>query len=323
MNARKFLSALVVGAVLTATLTHAADYPEKPVTAIVPFLPGGSTDMIARTIGARIQTKLGQPMIVENKPGATGAIGAGFVKNAPADGYTILVASIGVYSVNPHLQKKLAYDPSKDFDLLTVAVRAPNVLVVNPSLPANTVAEFIAYLKKNPQKVSFGTSGAGTSDHLTTALFWQKTGTNGVHIPYKGGAAVLGDVMAGHAEASFQNLNVVIPHVKSGKLKALAITSDKRSSLLPSVPTMNEAGIKDLEVTSWQAVAAPRGLAPEVKAKLHGAIVGILNEPDVRQRLTEQGFDVVGNSPEEFRKFQSAELERWKRVIHDGNITID
>lgn len=323
MNARKIISALVVGTSLAASLVHAAEYPEKPITAIVPFLPGGSTDMIARTIAARIQPKLGQTMVVENKPGATGAIGAGFVKNAPADGYTLLVASIGVYSVNPHLQKKLAYDPSKDFDLLTVAVRAPNVLVVNPGLPVNTVAEFIAYLKKNPQKVSFGTSGAGTSDHLTTALFWQKTSTNGVHIPYKGGAAVLSDVMAGHAEASFQNLNVVIPHVKTGKLKALAITSEKRSPLLPSVPTMNEAGVKDLEVTSWQAVAAPRGLAPEVRTKLHGAIVGILNEPDIRQRLTEQGFDVVANSPDEFRKFQSAELERWKKVIQDGNITID
>lgn len=317
------MSALAFGMALTAMPAHAAEYPEKPITAIVPFLPGGSTDMIARTIGSRIQSKLGQPMIVENKPGATGAIGAGFVKNTPADGYTILVASIGVYSVNPHLQKKLAYDPSKDFDLLTVAVRAPNVLVVNPGLPANTVSEFIAYLKKNPQKVSFGTSGAGTSDHLTTALFWQKTSTNGVHIPYKGGAAVLSDVMAGHAEASFQNLNVVIPHVKSGKLKALAITSDKRSPLLPTVPTMNEAGVKDLEVTSWQAVAAPRGLAPEVRTKLHGAIVGTLNEPDIRKRLTDQGFDVVASSPDEFRKFQSDELERWKKVIQDGNITID
>lgn len=323
LNARRLISTLVIGTALSTTLAQAAPYPEKPITAIVPFLPGGSTDMIARTIGAKFQAKLGQPMIVENKPGATGAIGAGFVKTAPADGYTILVASIGVYSVNPHLQKKLAYDPSKDFDLLTVAVRAPNVLVVNHNLPASTVAEFVAYLKKNPQKVSFGTSGAGSSDHLTTALFWQKTSTNGVHIPYKGGAAVLSDVMAGHAEASFQNLNVVIPHVKSGKLKALAITSDKRSPLLPGVPTMNEAGIKDLEVTSWQAVAAPRGLAPDVKTKLHEAIVSILNEPDIKQRLTDQGFDVVASSSDDFKKFQAAELERWKKVIQDGNITID
>jgi tripartite-type tricarboxylate transporter receptor subunit TctC len=299
------------------------NWPSKPITAIVPFPPGGSTDAIARALAPKMQQKLGQPLVVENRAGATGAIGAGLVKNAAPDGYTILVASIGVYSVNPVLQKKMAYDPSKDFDLLTVAVRAPNVLVANPSLPANNVAELIAYLKKNPDKVTFASSGAGSSDHLTAALFWQKTGTTGIHVPYKGGAPAITDLIGGHADVSFQNINVVAGHIKAGKLKALAITGDKRAAILPQVPTLAETGVKDVDVYSWQGAAAPKGLPKDVKAKLHSAIVTSLNEPDVKSRLTEQGFEIVGNTPEQFTKFQAQELARWKHVIEVGHIEVD
>jgi tripartite-type tricarboxylate transporter receptor subunit TctC len=314
-----------IAAMTFATLAnaYATGYPEKPITAIVPFPPGGSTDTIARAIAPRISQKLGQPFVVENKPGATGAIGASAVKNARPDGYTILVASIGVYAVNPVLQKKIAYDPSKDFDLLTVAVRAPNVLVTSPSLTANTVQDLIAHLKKNPDKVTFASSGSGSSDHLTAALFWQKTGTHGLHVPYKGGAPAITDLLGGHADASFQNINAVINHIRSGKLKALAITGDKRSPLLPQVPTLSEAGIKDVDVYSWQAVAAPKGLPADVKTKLHGAIVEALNSEDIKTRLTEQGFEVVANSPDDFSKFQAQELARWKQVIEVGKIEAD
>uniref|UniRef100_UPI002FDF1B36 Bug family tripartite tricarboxylate transporter substrate binding protein n=1 Tax=Noviherbaspirillum sp. TaxID=1926288 RepID=UPI002FDF1B36 len=317
---KQLISAAAIGiATLTtfaaATGAHAAGYPEKPITAVVPFPPGGSTDAIARAIAPKMQATLGQPIVVENKPGATGAIGAGFVKNAPADGYTFMVASIGVYSVNPVLQKKLTYDPSKDFDLLTVAVRAPNVLVATPNFPANSLQDLVAYLKKNPDKVSFASSGAGSSDHLTAALFWQKTATRGVHVPYKGGAPAITDLIGGHADVSFQNINVVVGHIKTGKLKALAITGDKRSTLLPDVPTLNEAGIKEVDVYSWQGVAAPKGLPKDVKAKLHGAVTGALNDPELKKKLTEQGFEIVANSPEEFTKFQAQELARWKNVI--------
>jgi tripartite-type tricarboxylate transporter receptor subunit TctC len=322
MTIRKMLSALCLGATICASV-QAAGYPEKPITAVVPFPPGGSTDMVARAIGPKITQALGQPFVVENKPGATGAIGATYVKNTPADGYTLLVASIGVWAVNPYLQKKLTYDPSKDFDLLTVAVRAPNVLVVSPNLPVNSVPDLVAYLKKNPEKTSFGTSGAGSSDHLTTALFWQKTGTTGLHVPYKGGAPVLTDLMGGHVDASFQNINVVLPHTKAGKMKALAITSDKRSSLLPNVPTLNESGVREVDVYSWQAIGAPKGLPGEVKNKLHSAITGALKDPEVKGRLVEQGFEVVANTPEEFAKFQAEELARWKKVIEVGKITVD
>jgi tripartite-type tricarboxylate transporter receptor subunit TctC len=318
---KKFLSTLLMGMALSGA-AH-ADYPEKPITAIVPFPPGGSTDAIARAIGPKITQKLGQPFVVENRPGATGAIGAGMLKRAAPDGYTIMVASIGVYAVNPVLQKSLPYDPSKDFDLLTVAVRAPNVLVAPPSFAPNNVAELIAYLKKNPEKVTFASSGAGSSDHLTAALFWQQTKTNGIHVPYKGGAPAITDLLGGHADVSFQNINVVLNHIKAGKLKALAVTGDKRAAILPQVPTLAEAGVKNVDVYSWQAVAAPKGLPANVKAKLHDAIVGALNDPELKTRLTEQGFEVVANSSEEFAKFQAQELARWRTVIETGKIEVD
>jgi len=319
---KKSISALLLGLIVAAAAS-ATGYPEKPVTAIVPFPPGGSTDSIARAIGPKMQQILGQPIVVENRAGATGAIGAGLVKNAPPDGHTFMVASIGVYAVNPFLQKSLAYDPSKDFDLLTVAVRAPNVLVATPGFPANNLQELIAYMKKNPGKVTFANSGSGSSDHLTAALFWQKTGTTGMHVPYKGGAPAITDLIGGHADVSFQNLNVVVGHIKAGKLKALAITSEKRAPMLPQVPTLAEAGVKDVDVYSWQAAAAPKGLPKDVKAKLHGAIVSALNDPEVKHRLTEQGFEIVANTPEEFAKFLQQELARWKQVIDVGGIQLD
>ena len=318
---KRFLSKLIIGATLCGA-AH-AEYPDKAITAIVPFPPGGSTDAIARAIGPKITQKLGQPYIVENRAGATGAIGAGMVKRAAPDGYTIMVAPISVYAVNPLLQKGLSYDPSTDFDLLTVAVRAPNVLVAYPGFPVNNVAELVAYLKKNPGKITFASSGAGSSDHLTAALFWQQSGTSGIHVPYKGGAPAITDLLGGHADLSFQNINVVAGHIKAGKLKALAVTGDKRAAILPQVPTLTESGVKNVDVYSWQAVAAPKGLPADVKAKLHGAIVGALNDPELKAKLTEQGFEVVANSSDEFTRFQAQELARWRTVVETGKITVE
>jgi len=319
---KKLLTALLTGCALAAG-AQAAGYPDKPVTMIVPFAPGGSTDMVARLMTTKMGEKLGQPFIVENKPGATGAIGATQVKRAAPDGYTLLVASIGIYATNPFLQKNLSYDPMKDFDLMTVAVRSPNVLFVNPAIPVNSVAELVAHLKKNPNKMTFVTSGAGTSDHLSAALFWQKTGTSGIHVPYKGGAPAIADVIAGHADASFQNLNVVSGHIKAGKLKALAITSEKRSPLLPDVPTMAEAGIADMVVYSWQALAAPKGLPADIRNALHGAMVATLKDPEIAKKMTDPGFEIVANTPQEFASFLQQEQARWKAVIETGKITLD
>jgi len=311
----------VIGAaaLLLASAAQGA-YPTKTVTVVVPFPAGGSSDMVGRILAQKMGEKLGGTFIVENKPGATGSIGAAFVKNAPPDGHTLLVSSLAVFVVNPHLQKSLPYDPSKDFDLLSVAVQAPNVLVANPAFPANNVAELVAHLKKNPGKVSFASSGAGSSDHLTAELFWQETGTSGLHVPYKGGAPAIQDVIAGHADVSFQNINAVITQIQSGKLKALAITSARRSPLLPNVPTLAESGVKNAEVYSWQAVAAPKGLPADVKARIHGAIVETLRDPEVAKKMTDLGFEIVANTPEQFAKFQAQELARWKTVIQAGKI---
>lgn len=322
MRMNTTVSSLLLGLALMGG-AQAAPYPTKAITAVVPFPSGGSTDAIARAIGPKISATLGQPWVVDNRPGATGAIGAGYVKRAAPDGHTLMVASIAVYSVNPLLQKRLPYDPSKDFDLLTVAVQAPNVLVTNATVPANTVGDFIAYLKKHPGKVTFATSGAGSSDHLTAALFWQKTGTSGLHVPYKGGAPAITDLLGGHANVSFQNINVVLGHIKSGKLRALAVTGANRSAALPNVPTLAESGVKDVDVYSWQAIAAPKGLPKDVKARLHTTIVNTLRDPQIKNKLSEQGFEIVASSPEQFAEFQVQELARWRDVITNGKIEID
>ncbi len=322
MTIRTKVSSLLMGLAIAGS-AQAAGFPDKAINVVVPFPAGGSTDAIARAIGPKVSAKLGQPWVVDNRPGATGALGGGYVKRAAPDGYTLMVASIGVYSVNPLLQKTLPYDPSKDFDLLTVAVQAPNVLVTNATVPATTVADFVAYLKKNPDKITFATSGAGSSDHLTTALFWQKTGTSGLHVPYKGGAPAITDLLGGHANASFQNINVVLSHIKAGKLKALAVTGSKRSAVLPNVPTLGEAGVKEVDVYSWQGIAAPKGLPKDVKATLHETITGALHDPQIAAKLTEQGFEVVASTPEQFAKFQAQELARWREVIINGKITLD
>ena len=320
---KRLFGALALAAASFAAHAATPAYPQKPIVAVVPFPAGGSSDMVARVIGPAVSQKLGQPFVIDNRSGATGAIGATLVKRAPADGYTILIASIGVYAINPFLQKGLQYDPAKDFDLLSVAVRAPNVLVMNPAMPAKNVQEFASYLKKMPGKVTFASSGAGSSDHLTAALFWQKTGTSGLHVPYKGGAPAVADLLGGHADASFQNINAILPHVQAGKLKALGITSEKRAPVMPNVPTMAEGGVKDVEVYSWQAIAAPKGLPKDVKATLHAGLVGATNDAVNRKRMTDLGFEVLASSPEYFEKFLNQELARWKAVITAGNITLD
>ncbi|MGX9117113.1 Bug family tripartite tricarboxylate transporter substrate binding protein [Mesorhizobium sp. BHbsci] len=288
---------------------------------IVPFPAGGASDTTARVMAEKMTTLLGQPVVVDNKPGATGAIGATLVKESPADGYTMLVASIGTYAVNPFLQKDLKYDPQKDFDLITVAVRTPNVLVAHPDFPANSVAELVDYLKKNPGQVSFASSGSGSSDHLTAALFMQKTGTDAKHVPYKGGAPAIADLVGGHVNVSFQNLGAVLGHVKEGKLKALAVSGSERASQLPDVPTLAEAGYRDIVVYSWQAAAAPKGLPEDVRAKLSAAAIDALKSPEVTEKFSGMGFEVVANTGDEFAKFLADELARWKSVIEAGNIT--
>ncbi len=307
---------------VAAATAHAA-WPDKPVTLLVPFPPGGSTDVIARAIGPKLQEKFGGSFIVDNKAGAGGTVGAAQAKRAAPDGYTIFVSSLGPFVIGPHLIKTAGYDPLKDFDYITVAVQAPNVLAVPANSPHKTVADVIAYHKANPGKMSFASAGNGTSDHLTAELFWQQTGTTGLHIPYKGGAPALSDLLGAQVDASFMNINTGLTNIKAGKLRALAVTGNKRSALLPDVPTLEESGIKGATVYSWQAIAAPKGLPADIKAKLHEGIVAALNDPSVKPKLLELGFEIVGNTPEQFTAYQASEFARWKKVIEVGKITAD
>ena len=304
-------------------LSSAMAWPDKPVTLLVPFPPGGSTDLIARTLAPKLQEKLGGTFIVDNKGGATGTIGAGMVAKAAPDGHTILVSSLGPYVIAPHLLAKVPYDALKDFDYITVAVQAPNVLVVPAKSPHKTMAEVIAYLKANPGKMSFASSGNGSSDHLTAELFWLQTGTSGLHVPYKGGGPVMTDLLGGQVDSSFMNVNTAMPQILAGKLRALSITSAKRSPLLPNVPTLEEIGVKEANVYSWQAIAAPHGLPADIKGKLHAAIVAGLNDPQVKAKLLDLGFEIVANTPEQFTVFQAAEFARWKKLIDSRKITAD
>jgi len=319
---RKILATLALGlAVVTGAQAQA--WPAKPVTLLVPFPPGGSTDLIARTLGAKLQEKLGSTFIVDNKAGAGGTVGAAQAKRSAPDGYTIFVSSLGPFVIGPHLVKNPGYDPLKDFDYITVAVQAPNVLTVPANSPHKTFADLFKFIKANPDKMTFASAGNGTSDHLTAELFWQETGTKGVHVPYKGGAPAMQDLLGGTVDATFMNINTGLPNIKAGKLRALAITSAKRSPLLPDVPSMEELGIKGVTVYSWQAFAAPKGLPADIKGKLHEALVAGLNDPAVKPKLLELGFEIVGNTPEQFTAFQASEFARWKKVIEVGKITAE
>jgi tripartite-type tricarboxylate transporter receptor subunit TctC len=315
-----------VGAVLAAVLapwagpTSAQPFPSKPIKIVIPFVPGGPSDTVGRAIGSKLQEYLGQPAVIENKPGANGSIAAEFVAKADPDGYTILVGSIGVFSINAALYPNLRYHPVRDFAPITLAVTTPNVLVAKLDFPVQSVKALVEAMKRTPGKVSFGSSGTGSSDHLTYELFAQMAAVDGIHVPYKGGAAVVQDLLGGQVDASFQNLGTVATQIKAGKIRPLAVTAATRQPTIPDVPTMAEAGFPELVVTSWQAVGAPVKTPPEVIAKLHDAAVRALRSPEIRERLTNIGFDVVAGTPEAFGTFMRAEVERWTKVVERGGI---
>lgn len=314
----KVAAALVVLAASAAA--HAQAFPAKPIKIVIPFVPGGPSDTVGRAIGSKFQEILGQPAVVENRPGANGSIAAEMVAKSEPDGHTILVGSIGVFSINAALYKDLRYHPVRDFAPITLAVTTPNVLVTKLDFPAKTVKDLVDYARRNPGKMSYGSSGTGSSDHLTAELFKQMTGTFGVHIPYRGGAAVVTDLLGGQVEASFQNMGTVATQIRAGRIRALGITAKARSPQFPDLPTMAEAGYPDLVVTSWQAAAAPARTPREVVARLNEAAVRALRSPDVRERLTAIGFDIVASTPDEFGGFMRDEVERWTKVVQRGAI---
>jgi len=319
----RFATLLASVAALLPAITYAQDnWPTRPITMIVPFTPGGSSDITARSVSQGLLDRLGQTVVIENRSGANSAIGAQALARSAADGYTMMVGSIGTFAINEALYRKApTYNPSRDFSFLTQAVRNPNLLIVPPDFPANNVAELIAYAKANPGALTWASSGTGSSDHLSANLFRLRTGTTGVDVPYKGGSAAVVDLMGGQVNASFQNLGAVQTYAKTGKVKALAVTGTQRVPELPDVPTLSELGI-DMVVYSWQGFAVPQGTPEPVVKKLSDALRETLADPKVRATLNGLGFEVVANSPEEFRAFQQSEVRRWTEVIDQSGIDV-
>jgi len=314
---RKIIAAL---ALLTTVTAHAQSYPSKPIHLIVPFPPGGGNDTVARAIAQQIGPDLGQPVVIDNKPGAGGAVGAELAAKAPPDGYTLFLAGVGSHVVNPNVHAKLAYDPVKDFAPVTLIASAPSVLVVNPAVPARTVAELTAYARANPGTLNYASNGAGSAAQLAAAMYESMAGVKMVHVPYKGIAPAMTDLLSGEVQLMFGTVVALVPHIEAGKLRPLAVTSRKRAALLPNVPTMAESGLPDYEAGSWYGIMAPAGTPREIIDRLHGAIVKALAQPEVAKRLSTEGAVVIGSTPAEFAAHLKRELTRVGNVVRAAGI---
>jgi len=318
----RILGAVLAFAAIGAQAQGASDYPSKPVTLIVSFPPGGSSDFFTRLVANGLSKIWGQPVVVENRPGAGGNIGAQVASRAPADGYVLYMSSINTHGVNPGLYKNLGYDPLGDFAPISKVATVTNVLVVNPTVPAKTVPELLAYLKANPDKAFYASPGAGTSPHLSSELFKHMTNTAITHVPYKGSNAALTDVMAGQVPLAIDNLPAAIAHIKAGKLRALAVTAGERSPELPDVPTMVESGIPGYEVTSWWGLFGRAGTPEPILDKINRDVNAVLNDPENQKLISEQGAVAAPSSREELKTFVSSEIARWGKVVKDANISI-
>ncbi len=317
-------SAVVLGAgLLGGTSALAQAYPTKPVTIIVPFAAGGTTDILARIIGQALTAELGQSVVVDNRAGAGGNIGGQAAAKAAPDGHTLFMGTVGTHAINASLYKKMPFDPVKDFAPLTRVANVPNLLVANPAQPYKSVKDLIAYAKANPGKVNFGSSGNGSSIHLSGELFKSLAKVDMQHVPYKGSAPAVTDLLGNQIGIMFDNMPSAIQHVRSGSLVPLAVTTAKRSPELPNVPTIAEAGVPGYEATSWFGMFAPAGTPAPVLAKLNAAIVKVLAQPDVKKKINEQGAEVYSETPEQFTAFIQAESVKWGKVVKESGASLD
>ena len=317
------LAAGTVAAFGVPSLAMAEGYPDKAVKLIVPFPPGGITDVVARSLSNQAQQAMGQPMIVDNRPVGGGVIATDLVAKAPADGHTVLLAAIGQALVNKHLFKKLPYDPNADLAPVSLIAQGPNVLVVKASSPYRTVADLLAAAKRSPELITFGTYGNGSSPHLQAALLMQRTKSTFTHIPYKGSAPAMNDLLGGQTTFMFDSLITSLQHIRGGKLRALAVTSPKRSALLPDVPTFAEAGVPDFSFMAWYGIHVPGKTAPKVIERLHREIDEFAHDPAVAKQFAEQGLELTSSSPAEYARFLALEDKTWGAVIRQAGITID
>ena len=324
---RRFSCSLtaVLGALLAAVFVigpaHAQNYPSRTIKVIVPFLAGSATDVTARLLTNSLAQKLGANIIVENKGGAGGNIGTDYVAKANPDGYTLLYSASGPLAINKTLFSKLPYDPETDFEPISVIVTLPNVLVVNPKIiPVNNVQEFIAYIKAHPGKINYASIGNGSSQHLAAVQFEQATGTKMTHVPYAGAPPILAALLSGDVPVSFQNIPTVQGLIKTGQLKALAVTTKQRSKLLPDVPTLQEEGLKDFESYAWFGLVAPKGTPPAIVERLNKEVLISMADPELRNRMLKIGAEPSPTSPAEFKTLISAEVAKWRKLVHDAGL---
>src|SRR5712691_2696807 len=317
--------ACILAAALLAvsTFAQAQAWPAKPIRYIVPFAPGGTTDILARMVAAGLANVLGQAVVVENKPGQAGSVGSTELARAAPDGYTIGGGTVSSHAINATLYSKLPYDPLKDFAPITMLATLPNMLVVHPSLGVSSVQELIALLKANPNKYSFGSAGNGTSQHISGELFKIMTGVSMQHIPYKGSGPMIPDLLAGTIAMAFENFATAYPPVRAGRLKALGVTTAKRSSLVPEVPTLSEAGLDGYDISSWQALFAPGGTPKEIVARIHSEVAKALRESEMQRKIQELGADPGGMTPDALAALIKADIPRLGKIVRDSGARVD
>ncbi len=322
MNRRYVVLAAALALALSGGNAFAQAWPNKPISLVVPFPAGGTTDVLARALADKLTQSLGQPVIVESKPGAGATLGADFVAKAKPDGYTLLVGAVH-HTIASSVYKKLPYDLQKDFAPITEIALVPNVLVVNAGTPAKNVAELVVLAKTQPGKLNYGSNGNGTAQHLIGTQFENITATDLVHVPYKGSGPLTTDLLGGQVTMSFDTITPVLQHIKSGKLRALAVTTGKRSSALPDVPTLDEAGLKGFDIGTWFGVLAPVATPKDVVARLNAEIVKVIQSPDFRKRMEEIGAEPIGNSADQMAQLIKADTEKFAKLVKDAKVTIE